>query len=32
MASYCADGTPISADVPTVEDVTVTVVDGRQDL
>ena len=28
MASYCADGTPISADVPTVEDVTVTVVDG----
>ncbi len=30
MASYCADGTPISADVPTVEDVTVTVVDGAQ--
>lgn len=30
MASYCADGTPISADVPTVEDVTVTVVDGAK--
>lgn len=30
MASYCADGTPISADVPTVEDVTVTVVDGTK--
>lgn len=28
MAFYCADGTPITADVPTVEDVTVTVVDG----
>ena len=27
MAFYCADGTPITADVPTVEDVTVTVVD-----
>ncbi|MDR3988788.1 MAG: vWA domain-containing protein [Oscillospiraceae bacterium] len=30
MASYCADGTPISTDVPTVEDVTVTVVDGAK--
>lgn len=30
MASYCADGTPISVDVPTVEDVTVTVVDGAK--
>lgn len=30
MASYCADGTPISADVPAVEDVTVTVVDGAK--
>lgn len=30
MASYCADGNPISADVPTVEDVTVTVVDGAK--
>lgn len=30
MASYCADGTRISADVPTVEDVTVTVVDGAK--
>lgn len=30
MASYCADGTPISADVPPVEDVTVTVVDGAK--
>lgn len=30
MASYCADGTPISADVPTVEDVTVTVVDAAK--
>lgn len=28
MAFYCADGTPITADVPAVEDVTVTVVDG----
>lgn len=27
LASYCADGTPITADVPTVENVTVTVVD-----
>ncbi len=32
MASYCADGTPISADVPTVEDVTVTVVDGSSTI
>lgn len=30
MAFYCADGTPITADVPTVEDVTVTVVDGAK--
>lgn len=27
LASYCADGTPITADVPTVENVNVTVVD-----
>ena len=30
MAFYCADGTPITVDVPTVEDVTVTVVDGAK--
>lgn len=30
MTFYCADGTPITADVPTVEDVTVTVVDGAK--
>lgn len=28
MDSYCADGTPIAADTPAVENVTVTVVDG----
>lgn len=30
LASYCADGTPITADVPTVENVTVTVVDAAK--
>ena len=30
MDSYCADGTPIAADVPTVENVTVTVVDAAK--